>query len=61
MRLYESMNEYAIPVTHYRCDTCHVFYSICPAPTSDEHWQNCMAPDCESYDPSRDLDDRFGL
>jgi hypothetical protein len=36
------------------CETCGREFEIRPAPTGE--WPNCLAPDCGSYDASRDLD-----
>ncbi len=36
------------------CGTCGREFEIRPAP--EEPWPNCLAPDCGSYDPNRDLD-----
>ena len=59
MKLCESYNEYGIVVAHYLCDTCGCSYTITPAPESDDGWHNCLSPECESYDPKRDVDDLF--
>lgn len=59
MRLATTTNEYDVPVAHYRCATCGALYTITPAPEQDEHWDNCLAPECASYDPSRDIDKWF--
>jgi len=54
MRTGTSLNENGIPVADYVCDTCGVDYSICPIPESNDAWNNCLAPECASYDPKRD-------
>lgn len=59
MKLFESFNEHGIPVAHYLCNCCNTCYAVTPAPDKDDDWQACLAPDCESYDPSRDMDDLF--
>lgn len=59
MKLFESMNEYGIPVAHFLCDRCGVYYSIAPAPTDETGWNVCSVKPCASYDPARDLDHLF--
>ena len=61
MRLAEIPNEYGTGTTLYLCDSCGRSYTVCPAinPEKDANWNNCLAPDCGSYDPSRDMDKLF--
>lgn len=60
MKIKETINEHDIPVSHHTCDTCGVDYTITRAvedgtPLS----KNCMADNCESYDPDNDVDIMF--
>ena len=50
-------NEYGTPVSTFDCDKCGGRFTICPEPPEDQRWmwQHCMAPECESYDVSRDV------
>lgn len=50
------VNDYGTPVSRHICMTCNRPYTVCPEVIDDEHWKNCLADDCKSYDPSRDLD-----
>jgi hypothetical protein len=61
MRLRETTNEYGTPVVGYRCETCAMEFTVCPAPepTEDDQWRGCMVPPCASYDPARDADKWF--
>lgn len=60
MKIRDDRNEYATPIRVYLCDSCGREFSVCPAPRSDLNWSNCLAPDCSSYDPARDVDGLFG-
>ena len=53
----QDINEYGTPVSAFDCATCNDRFTICPEPPVEERWmwQNCMAPECESYDVSRDV------
>lgn len=55
--LGQQVNEFGTPVGTFECDTCGGGYTICPEPPVEQRWmwQNCMAPECESYDVSRDV------
>ena len=61
MRISETTNEYGTPVVEYRCETCGDLFTICPAPPpeNDDQWTGCQAPECASYDESRDVDKWF--
>lgn len=48
------VNEYGTPVGAFTCAVCDRPFSVCPEP--DEAWQHCLADDCGSYDPIRDVD-----
>jgi len=45
-------------VTIHECNTCGTYYSVCPpvGVHEQEAWDDCLAPDCPSYDLKRDLD-----
>lgn len=53
------MNEYGTFVGVYECETCGQEFTVCPDPQQEEGWENCLAEDCDSYDPSRDADKYF--
>lgn len=61
MRLRETTNEYGTPVAEYRCENCGELFTVCPMPAAneDEYWNGCTAPNCASYDPTRDIDKWF--
>lgn len=61
MRIRETVNEYGTPIVEYRCESCGELFTICPAPSvnKDGQWTGCMAPECASYDPDRDVDKWF--
>jgi len=52
-------NEYGTKVGVYICDSCNTEFTVCPAPTNHLGWSGCTAPDCMSYDASRDVDKMF--
>ena len=44
----------------HTCATCGIDFTIRPAiPDGTPGYENCLGPDCESYDPHRDLDVLF--
>lgn len=60
MKIKETTNEHGVPVSHHICDTCGNEYTITSAvedgtPLS----KNCMADECDSYDPMNDIDIYF--
>jgi len=55
----EVANEFGTKTSHHICKTCGAKFSICPSVLGKDGWENCMAPECESYDPSRDVDDFY--
>lgn len=61
MRLRATTNEYGTPVAEYRCEACGELFTVCPMPAADEddQWTGCTAPECASYDESRDVDKWF--
>lgn len=53
-------NEHGTGVSHHICETCGVEFTLCPAVGPEEAgWENCMADDCPSYDPGRDVEILF--
>ena len=59
MKIGYATNEYGTSVTKYWCDTCGEEYTVCPSPENDDEWNNCLSPDCPSYDSGRDIDKIF--
>lgn len=55
--LRQQVNEFGTSVSAFECDTCGAGYTICPEPLVEQRWmwQNCMTPECQSYDVSRDV------
>lgn len=53
------INEYGTQVSVSICTSCNREFSVCPVPK--EPWPECLADDCASYDPARDVDRFFGL
>ncbi len=60
-RQRETANEFGTLVVEYKCSACGATFTVCPAPDDDNDaaWENCLAPTCASYDPSRDVDKWF--
>lgn len=57
MKIGEGVNEYGTPISFHICDTCGAEFEICRAiPDGKPGWENCLGPDCPSYDPERDVD-----
>ena len=53
-------NEYGTPVSVHRCEACGEVFRVCPAAKPGQAgWENCLGPDCSSYDPTRDADKFF--
>jgi len=50
-------NEYGTPATFCKCDTCGRIYTVVPV-IDDKHIlaRVCTYPECDSYDPSCDVD-----
>lgn len=59
MHLETRPNEHDTPVAHFQCGTCGEPFTITPAPECFDDWQNCLSPQCASYDTSRDVDHLF--
>lgn len=53
MKTGQHTNEYGVKVTEHICDTCGAPFTICPGV---DDWANCLAEDCDSYDPSCEVD-----
>lgn len=51
------LNDYGNPRSVFLCDTCGGRYTIDPEPPVGDRWmwQDCMAPECESFDITRDV------
>lgn len=58
MKLRDGVNKYGTPITVFRCEYCGVEFTVVPAipDINLDNWRGCMAPECESYDESRDGD-----
>jgi hypothetical protein len=51
------VNEYGTPVSIHACWSCGQEFTVCPArEPSAEGWDDCLAPECPSYDQGRDAD-----
>lgn len=60
MKIGMSKNEYGTPVSVHICDTCGVEFTVCPAADDNKKgWENCLIPECDSYDEKRDIDKWF--
>lgn len=50
-------NEDRIKVSKHKCDTCGDEFTVCPAyGEGSAGFENCLSPECASYDPNRDLE-----
>lgn len=54
------VNLWGTPVSKHVCTTCHRPFTLCPASTG-AFGDNCLADDCASYDPKRDIDLMLGF
>lgn len=54
-----AVNMHGTPVQVGVCKFCGRPFTVCPEP--DEPYDECLAEDCASYDPSRDADKIFHL
>lgn len=62
-------NEHGTPVADFTCKTCGSTFTVTggvPEGKNPEEqaqwaegWQNCLGPECPSYDPNRDVDHLF--
>ena len=59
MKLRNNYNRFRTPVSVHRCDACGAEFTVCPPAKNDSDWDGCMAENCDSYDPSRDIDKLF--
>lgn len=60
MKTGETMNEHGTPVSSHICPDCGDEFTVCPAVSDDrEDWGGCLARECKSYDPKRDIDVLF--
>lgn len=56
----EYPNEHGTRTSVHRCETCAVEFTVTPAAQNDGiGYENCLSPDCDSYDPHRDVDILF--
>lgn len=55
----EEPNEHGTTSSHHICDTCGKPFTMTPSCKDKEGWENCLADECASYDPSRDADILF--
>lgn len=55
-----ALNEYGIPVSVHKCDSCGLQFTVCPAVDPDGvNWGGCLSRICISYDLKRDADRLF--
>lgn len=63
MWLRDEGNKHGTGTSFMKCDTCDMEYSVIPKiPQEERHdkgWQNCLTPECPSYDPHRDAEVLF--
>ena len=53
-------NEYGTKISIHKCNFCGDEFTVCPAvSTNAKGWGGCMAPNCTSYDETRDADKLF--
>lgn len=59
-KIREYKNKHGTLTSSHICDTCGQSFTITPsAPGNGEGYENCLAPECDSYDPHRDVDILF--
>ena len=58
MKLRDETNEFGVKVSVFQCEECGREFTVCPAvpDINLDNWTGCTAPDCPSYDESRDVD-----
>ncbi len=50
-------NEHGVLVSIHECGACGTEFTVCPGIEPEkEGWENCLLPECGSYDPERDVD-----
>lgn len=54
------VNHYGAPISKHVCATCQRPFTLCPA-SDGAFGDNCVADDCASYDPKRDIDLMLGF
>lgn len=56
-----SENEHGTRISVHICDTCGEEYTVTASQEDfdPENFQNCLGPDCASYDVNRDVDILF--
>ena len=59
MKIRDSHNQFGTKISIHRCDECWNEFTVCPA-VENEGWENCLGPECSSYDADRDADRLFG-
>jgi hypothetical protein len=53
-------NEHGTRISVHQCETCGEEFTVCPAAfPEDKGWDNCLGPQCPSYDRTRDFDLAF--
>lgn len=57
---HQWVNEFGTHVSRHVCVTCGARFTVCPAVPTNDRWENCLADECASYDPNRDVDRFFG-
>ena len=53
-------NKYGTKISVHICDACGKKFTVCPEVGERPGWENCLAPECKSYDSNRDVDKLFG-
>lgn len=58
MKIRDDVNDFGTPITVFKCDFCHKYFTVCPkVPDDNLHsWRGCLSIECESYTPNRDVD-----
>lgn len=58
IREYE--NEHGTGTSVHECETCGIEFTVTPkALNNGAGYENCLYPECDSYDPHRDVDILF--
>jgi len=53
----EYPNEHGTGTSVHECMACGIEFTVTPAAANNGlGYENCLAPDCASYDPHRDMD-----
>lgn len=58
MKLRNDINDFGTPITVFTCEFCQREFTVCPAVPDKklDEWNGCLAVECDSYDPNRDVD-----